>query len=116
METGFRIVACQDRHPASIRRPGKSPRFGPQALWVPGQLPEVVDLLVGSIRGGQRGCIHCVIAVWRIPQQRNGPERSRACQTALDRQDRKSVVEGKRVSLRVDPGDRLYIKKKKKQT
>src|SRR3546814_17004281 len=45
-------------------------------------------------------------------QQRAGPQRRAACRATARRQDRKSVVKGKSVSVRVDLGGRRIIKKK----
>src|SRR3546814_20314653 len=58
--------------------------------------PETVTMRRFATSGGTAG----------VPSRRQGPD-------ALEREDRKSVVKGKSVSVRVDLGGRRIIKKKK---
>src|SRR3546814_14409757 len=60
--------------------------------------------------GGHRGRLS---RLWRR-DRRNGAEAHRDGSGRAHQQDRKSVVEGKSVSVRVDLGGRRILKKKKK--
>src|SRR3546814_19823159 len=60
-----------------------------------------------------RGAKVLILAHFGRPKGLVNPDMSRA-QTVTALSDRKSVVEGKRVSVRVDLGGRLIIKKKEK--
>src|SRR3546814_11980832 len=75
---------------------------GPHRLEEPLTIGSV--LLPREFPGRERGGLVCVVA-------HDAPHAPHRCRIG---QDRKSGEEGKSVSVRVDPGGRVYIKKKKK--
>src|SRR3546814_21066060 len=84
-----------------------------------GAFDESVAIVIDNAVAVENGKFHCtsreMSASWFIPACKLASSASRFARTSGSSADRKSVVEGTRVSVRVDLGGRSRIKKKKQK-
>src|SRR3546814_15353045 len=88
------------------RRPGDAALFGQLSLVAVRRRVEILRAV---------GAAHLLAAVVQVERQERATSQPDSGPDDVAIEDRKSVVEGKRVSVRVDPGGGRSIKKKKEK-